>query len=253
VIAVERAFRPQQETIPWLEGRPGLDDRVAFVTIRISSVYSGRSNEEVITFVAFVSLSIFEDEYEVGQGLVVGLKWGENVLGGYYWLFSEMTRFTRQGDEWRSIRGTAVSSPQQIRDHLQKSSGRETLARASSVIVGVVKGFSTQIIDGPNDTTANQLVMEVVVKDVLRGPPSDDTVKVYQITSGDYWPDWRYPAPFTAIPEPNDTLCFFLRRDAARYVIVGGVDGVFVVRGEGLFRGSARAPELGISDVRGGH
>jgi hypothetical protein len=246
------AARPQDQAMPMLPG--GRSDRlveVATVRLRIESALRGDVAGETIDFVAFVGASIFRNNYEPGQETVVGLVWGADVLGGSYWLRSDYGRFVRHAEGWVAQSGSEVLSDLDgMTLALQEVAPRRLLKKAELVIMGDVRDTRMETVRGADGSTAVMLSIDLQRVEVVKGEPVGSDVTVVQLTSGDYWPSWRDSAPFRDVIARGKRYCFFLSQEADGFVVVGGVNGAFEVRGDTLYFAGRSSVDLTVKEMK---
>jgi hypothetical protein len=230
-------LKPENEATPMLpEGSPDFSVRVAMIRMTAEEVMRGSLTAESLEFVAFVGMSIFKNNYVVGQEIVVGLVWGQDVLGGSYWLPSEHARIIRDSAGWVDQGGGAVLTDlSRLKRSLSQVAPEQVMKESDVAITGEVRDVRVETIHGENEQTA--VLMSIELKNVqsLSGQAMPSEITVKQITSGDFWPAWRDSAPPREMPPKGKQYCFFLRKIDDGYAVVRGINGMFEVRDGRLY------------------
>ncbi|HEX5131081.1 MAG TPA: hypothetical protein VFX92_01195 [Candidatus Krumholzibacteria bacterium] len=243
-------LEPRMAAMPMLQG--GNHEqfvKVARVTLRVQKVLRGTVTGAQIEFVSFVGTSIFTDNYRPGQETVLGLVWGEDVLGGSYWLFSEYGRFVRGPAGWVSQRGTSLEDLNDLENALDAIAPRQLLRRAEIVVVGEIGDTRLSTVGGPEGKGG--VVMSIDLRDVrvLSGTNAPSELTVVQVLSGEYWPTWRDSAPLRIAPDLGKCYCLFLRRGVDGFSLVGGINGAFEVRESHLYFAGRTRVDLTIQQI----
>ncbi|HXV12728.1 MAG TPA: hypothetical protein VEC56_00850 [Candidatus Krumholzibacteria bacterium] len=225
---------------------------VALVRMKVDEVMRGDFDAEHVAFVSFLSSSAFGDEnYEPGRELVVGLIWGQNVLGGSYFLFSETTRFVRLGDAWEEQRGdTVLTDLSALRSALVKTTPRQILTQADAVVTGVVRDVRLDTVSDEGDRHAVQMTIALDNVRWLAGDGAATQLSVRQLMSGNYWPSWRDAAPWREMPIAGKEYCLFLKEIEEGYAVFGGVNGTFEVRDDHLYFAGRTPVNLTVPEIR---
>lgn len=236
VVSARIEMKPQNEALRTMPAIPDVFLPVAMVRVSVEEVLGGDWTHDTIDFVSFVSGSGFDSNYEPDQDTVVGVVWSENVLGGSYYLHTEAARFVRARDVWSGQRGGVVLADlADLRMRIQETSPSRVLKRSDAVAAGLVRDVQVSTITGTNGSSAVQMSIFLERVEWLGGNGTESEIVVRQLMSGDYWPDWRDPAPWREMPEKGKEYCLFLKRIADGYAVSGGINGTFEVRGDQLY------------------
>jgi hypothetical protein len=232
--------KPRRQAMPMVPG--GSDNtgvEVATITLVVDEVMRGNAPQDSLRFVSFVGASMFKKNYFPDQEMVVGLNWGKDVLGGSYWLFSEEGRFIRGDKGWSNQGdGTALTDLTELQTLLNNVSPKSVLDQCELAVVGSVDSMKAKTIYGPDKSDAVQWSITLRDARSIRGAQVPSEIAIRQITSGNYWPAWRDPAPLRSIIESGTRYCFLLRKIEDGYTPVRGVNGMFEIRdGRLLFAG----------------
>jgi hypothetical protein len=252
VESVTEEIKPESEAVPMLPGtRDDLYVRVKKVRLHVQEVLRGNTAKESLEFVAFVGMSVFKDNYVEGQETVVGLIWGDKVLGGSYWLNSENARFVQGEKGWVAQEGANVSPGlEEIRRQLRAASPEVAIENADLLVTGDVRDVRVETVRGDGTKTAVLMSIDVTNVRSVSGDALPTEIVVRQIMSGDYWPAWRDPAPFREQPANGKRYCFFLKKIDSGYALERGINGIFEVRNERLYFAGRTATNLTVQRVR---
>ncbi|HEX5131080.1 MAG TPA: hypothetical protein VFX92_01190 [Candidatus Krumholzibacteria bacterium] len=251
VIAVERSLEPATEALPMLMMQRADDfTQVTRVRMDVREVFWGEGVPRSIEFLVFASLSLYRDDYAVGQRMLVGLVWGDDVLAGNYWLHSERGRLLFSGIGWKVQDGSEVFADLiTVREAFSAVAPSQTIESADLVVVGVLRDVRRTQEITPSGTDAAFMRMQFVDLVPIVGDLVASELNVVQITSGDYWPEWRDTTPFRT-PETGRTYCMALRKVGADYAIINGINGIWEVRGDDLYFSGRSRSGLRIGAIR---
>ncbi|HET6349002.1 MAG TPA: hypothetical protein VFH88_07965 [Candidatus Krumholzibacteria bacterium] len=244
--------KPRRQAMPMVPG--GNDDSgvdVATTTLAVDEVMRGNTQQDSIRFVSFVGASLFKKNYSVGQELIVGLNWGKDVLGGSYWLFSEHGRFIHEENGWvNQGDGRVLTDLTELQKRLSDVSPESVLNQCELAVVGAVDSMKAKTIYGPDKSDAVQWSIFLRDSRSIRGATVPSEIAIRQITSGNYWPDWRDPAPLRSMIEPGTRYCFFLKKIEDGYAPVRGINGMFEVRDDSLYFAGRTPIDITIDDIK---
>lgn len=251
VVSVTRRVEQVGIVMPMLPtAQPELFTEFAEVRLSVEEIMRGSVDTDTIGFVAYVTASIFRDNYEPEQRMVVGLTWGENVLGGSYWMSSDSGRFLLGDAGWYQQEGKlVVHDLEEFRMLLAPVSPLSVLALSDLVVIGDMTGSAIDYPVSPEGEEYALMRYRFVNVEALKGGPVDQRIEVKSITSGNYWPDWRIDETSPHLLR-GTRYCLFLKRVGGDLFVMRGANGAFEVRGNRLFYPGRSCVDLTTDQVR---
>ena len=252
VQSFSQELRQKKDAMPMLgKDYPDAYVRVALVSFQVEETLRGEIAPGALEFVALVGTSAFDsDNYEVGRELVVGLVWGEGVLGGHYWLFSEGARLVHSGAGWRKQRGEGGMIPDlnEVRSTLRQFEP-EVLAKEADVVVrGSIGAWQVESQNGQRGEWGTKVSIQLEQVSAIRGGPVPNEMIVNEFV-GHRDSAWVNPAPFRKRPTSGADYCFFLKREGDMYVVCGGANGAHEIRTNRLYFSERTPIRLTISRI----
>ena len=235
----------------WPMEVPGSDTmmvRVAQVTLRVDQVIKGNWGEQTIQFIVYIDASSFGANYVRGEQMVVGLVWGEDILGGTYRLWADQARLVWEGNEWvQQFGGKTLPNLDELRRVLATVATRRVLAAEEVVVLGRLVAVSSQ---HKYDDVGNEYVLKLLEFTNVRSlpgagstPPSQITVSI--VRSGNYWPAWRMVSSCPRRLKQGRDYVVAIRNTEDGYVVPYGRDGIFELENNELF--SVSGSRVGVS------
>lgn len=224
---------------------------VGHVSMTIEEVLRGAATEGSIDFLVYVSLSHVKANYRVGEQILVGLKWEENVLGGMYRLFDDTGRFVQTAKGWERQDGkTTIADLAGARSVLNSVAPQQVLENADLVVVGTLVRDEIDYRTSSDGHLYCVLTYSLSNLEILKGVVSEYEIVVEAIASGDYWPDWRTNSTHPRELKRGNRYCFFLRRTADGLVVLQGMNGAYELRDNALVLPGGRSVDLTIDEIR---
>lgn len=233
----------------WPTADPEATTPMARVRLAVDEVLRGALPTNPVEFIAYVSLSHMQDNYETGQETVVGLMWGPDVMDGMFTMMADRRRFVRTSEGWeqQGRSSLVLNDLSYLRSILEKLEPHRLLADADAIITARLTEKCVEFPVSPQGARYGLMTYRLSEVEVLRGEFVND---VKAITSGDYWPVWREDPTYPQNVEVGRRYCFFLRRTEDGFAVLRGISGVYEIWGDDLAWPGRRAIDLTLDEVR---
>lgn len=250
IISVTTELTSVGDAMPWEDIElHQLYTKLAYVKVKIEEVVRGRFDQNEIEFVVYADQSRFRLNYRIGDEMLVGLQWKENVVGGKYVLWSDGARFINiDSNSWQQQSPKQlVFKTNEITNLFVESDPVRLASQSDFIVVGQVAGIRESKLKSEDGETVFFDLVDIEVKEVINGEYAK-TIQIRVPTGGDYWPEWRYPKPRSL--KIGNVYCVLLKQIGDQYYIHGGVNGVFQVESNRLLFREDTTADFSLSTLR---
>ena len=244
--AIEKISKMTVPHEDYLPGIVGGDIPMAIMDFRIDTVLVGYQSANNIEVVANVLTypSKYHFDFIEGDRYILSLKLptiGKLFEPGRYLVRSDYAKFLIQGSHWiqgERIKPIAEGSIEELYAILEKVRRDRSIEQLTEQAELVVRG---KVLDVRESTEKDDrgrekdiIRVELDVQSVMKGAIKGNSVVVSMINRGFYSPSWRTRVP--DMHEDEEWIMFLKYADEPGYYLFAGVNGLFLVEGDDLYR-----------------
>jgi hypothetical protein len=234
---------PQEDYLPGIVGGA---IPMAIMDFRIDTVLVGYQTAKNIEIVAnaLTYPSKYHFDFVEGDRYILSLKLptiGKLFEPGRYLVRSDYAKFLIHGSSWiqgEKIKPTAEGQLKELYDILEKVQRDRSIERLTEQAELIVRGKVMDVCEGTekdaNGRDKHITRIELAVQSAMKGAIKADSVVVSMISIGDYEPSWRTRVP--DMHKGEEWIMFLKSADEPGYYPFAGVNGLFLVEGDDLYR-----------------
>ncbi|HUV36706.1 MAG TPA: hypothetical protein VMX58_07195, partial [Patescibacteria group bacterium] len=236
-------------TATWKDIHPGLSEHevpIAIMHFRIDTVLVGYQTARNIEIVAYdlTTSAPYHFDFIEGDRYILILRVparGKIFEGGRFQAGSDAGKFLIQGLRWvqgERIKPMATGQLEELYDILENVRRDRSIERLTEQAKLIVRGKVLDVWESAEQTAEGYdkhiTRVNLAVHSVMKGDIEGDSVVVSMISIGGYEPPWRTRVP--DMHEGEEWIMFLKHADEPGYYLFAGVNGLFLVEGDDLYR-----------------
>lgn len=236
-------------TVTWKDIHPHQIEQeipIAIMDFRIDTVLVGYQRARHIDVVAYNFMTSAPSHFDFIEGdrYILSLKLpttGKLFEPGRYLVRSDYEKFFIQGTRWiqgEKTRPMAEGQLEELYAILEKVRRDRSIERLTEQAELIVRGKILDVWESGEQTTEGYEKhinrVKLAVQSIMKGAIKSDSLVVSMISIGGYEPPWRTRVP--DMHKDEEWIMFLKYADEPGYYPFAGVNGLFLVEGDDLYR-----------------